>query len=51
VTFTDTDMDDGASYDLPLPSGLYELTATSYNSDGVKLEEYVIISKMLVILL
>lgn len=51
VTFTDTDMADGASYDLPLSSGLYELTAISYNSNGVKLEEYVIISKMLVILL
>jgi hypothetical protein len=50
-TFTDDDLSNGASYDLPLSSGLYELSATSYNSQGGKIGEYVIISKMLVFLL
>jgi hypothetical protein len=51
TSYTDDDLSDGAYYDLPLSSGLYELSAIAYDSNGSQLAEYIIISKMLVILL
>ena len=50
-TFMDADLTDGAYYDLPISSGLYELTATALDSEGGQLEEYIIIAKMFVLLL
>jgi hypothetical protein len=50
-TFLDEDLSDGCSANLLLPLGIYSIKAYAYDSQNNQLEEYTIITKMLILLL
>ena len=50
-TVWDDDLSDGCTIDLTIPPGFYQINAYAYDEEDTLLEEYVIISQMLVILL
>jgi hypothetical protein len=49
--FWDTNMSDGCSIDLLVPFGFYQINAYAYDSSNNLLAEYLIITKMLILLL
>lgn len=50
-TFEDTDLSDGCSAHLLLPFGIYKIKAYAYDENNTQLEEYTLITKMLILLL
>jgi hypothetical protein len=48
--FWDTNLSDGCSCDLLVPFGFYEITATAYDDGDTVVEEYSVITKMLILL-
>jgi hypothetical protein len=51
LTFWDRNLSDGCSADLQVPFGIYKIKAYSYDDSNTQLEEYTIITKMLIITL
>lgn len=49
--FLDEDLSDGCSANLLLPFGIYSIKAYAYDTQNNQLEEYTIITKMLILLL
>ena len=50
-TFLDTNLSDGCSANLLVPLGIYKIKAYAYDESNTQLEEYTIITKMLILLL
>ena len=50
-SFTDSDLSDGCSTNLLLPFGIYSIKAYAYDPDNILIEEYLVITKMLILLL
>jgi hypothetical protein len=50
-TFEDANLTDGCSARLLVPFGIYKIKAYAYDESNTQLEEYTIITKMLIILL
>jgi hypothetical protein len=50
-TFLDTNLSDGCSANLLVPFGIYKIKAYVYDESNTQLEEYTIITKMLILLL
>ncbi len=50
-TFEDADLSDGCSAHLLLPFGIYKIKAYAYDENNTQLEEYTIITKMMILLL
>jgi len=51
LTFWDRNLSDGCSVELLVPFGIYKIKAYSYDEMNTKLEEYTIITKMLILTL
>ncbi len=49
-TFVDTNLSDGCSARLLVPYGIYEIKAYAYDASNTQLEEYTIITKMMILL-
>jgi len=50
-TFEDTNLSDGCSANLLVPFGIYKIKASAYDNDNNFLEEYTIITKMMILII
>jgi hypothetical protein len=50
-TFLDTNLSDGCTTNMLVPFGIYKIKAYAYDESNTQLEEYTIITKMLILLL
>jgi hypothetical protein len=50
-SFFDMNLSDGASLDLPLPFGIYQVSVTLYNLQDEPIDHQILIYKILVFLL